>query len=172
MRLSTKKKTSADDVRRAMLAALATALDDSKQEVKKKPGLTGMRAVATGAVLYTAGRVAFKGRRFVRDRFGSDGAETDEREDEEEMVDEDEEPVAEEDEEPVAEEDEEYPEPQPEDEDEPETEAYDEPESAEDEEPRAEEDEEPQAEEDEEPQAEEDEEPQAEEDEEPQAEED
>src|SRR3954468_20044222 len=67
-----KHKPNADDVRRVALAALATALEDRKEEVKKKPGLTGVRAVATGAVIYTAGRAAFAGRRFYRDRFGAD----------------------------------------------------------------------------------------------------
>ena len=83
MRMPIKHKPNADDVRRVALAALATALEDRKEEAKKKPGLTGVRAVATGAVLYTAGRAAFTGRRFVRDHFGSDGeAREDEAEDE------------------------------------------------------------------------------------------
>ena len=72
MRLSTKNKTSAEDVRRVLLAAVADALDEGKQEAKKRPGLTGMRAVATGAVIYTAGRAAFASRRFARDHFGTD----------------------------------------------------------------------------------------------------
>src|SRR5918992_1644817 len=152
MRLSTKRRTTSDDVRRVALAALATALDDRKEEAKKKPGLTGMRAVATGAVIYTAGKAAFGSRRFIREHLGSNTREEDE---------EYEEPEAEEDEEyeePRAEEDEEYEEPRAE-----EDEEYEEPEAEEDEEyeePRAEEDEEPEAEEDEE-----DEEPRAEEDE-------
>src|SRR3954452_18345868 len=102
MNVSTRRRTTAEDVRRVALAALATALDDGKQEAKKKPGLTGMRAVATGAVLYTAGRAAFTGRRFIRDRLGTDGEaedRADEREEEEEELLEDEEPRAEEDEE-------------------------------------------------------------------------
>ena len=81
-----KHKPSADDVRRVALAALATALEDSKKEAKKKPGQTGVRVVATGAVLYTAGRAAFTGRRFVRDHFGANGRvrERDDEVDEEE----------------------------------------------------------------------------------------
>ena len=71
MRLSTKRRPSSDDVRKVVLAALATALDDRKEEAKKKPGLTGVRAVATGAVIYTAGRAAFSGRRLIKERFGS-----------------------------------------------------------------------------------------------------
>src|SRR3954452_4583770 len=108
-----KHKPNADDVRRVALAALATALEDRKEEVKKKPGLTGVRAVATGAVIYTAGRAVFTGRRFVRDHFGSDG----EAREDEPQEEEDEEPEAEVDEEPEAEEqddaeDEEYEEPE------------------------------------------------------------
>src|ERR671915_235173 len=80
MRLSTKRRTTSDDVRRVALAALATALDDRKQEAKSKPGLTGMRAVATGAVIYTAGKAAFTSRRFIRDHLGSDARGKDEDE--------------------------------------------------------------------------------------------
>src|ERR687895_648162 len=137
MRLSTKRRTTSDDVRRVALAALATALDDRKEEAKKKPGLTGMRAVATGAVIYTAGKAAFGSRRFIREHLGSNSREEDEYEDSQEE-DEDEY------EEPRAEEDEDYEEPEPE-----EDEEYEE-------EPRAEEDEEyeePRAEEYEEPRA-------------------
>jgi hypothetical protein len=126
-----KHKPNADDVRRVALAALATALEDRKEEAKKKPGLTGVRAVATGAVLYTAGRAAFTGRRFVRDHFGSDGQgrERDDEADEEEY----DEPRAEEDEE--YEDEEEYEEPRAEEDEEDE-------EQEEDEEPRAEEEDE------------------------------
>lgn len=148
MRLSTKRKTTTDDVRRVALAALASALDDRKEEAKRKPGLTGVRAVATGAVLYTAGKAAFTGRRFVREHFGSDGAEDRADEDEEEV--EDDEPRAEAEEEEYEEDEE--PEAEAEEDEEPEAEAE------EDEEPEAEadEDEEPEAEADEEPEAEED----------------
>jgi hypothetical protein len=159
MRLSTKRRTTSEDVRRVVLAALATALDDRKEEAKRKPGLTGVRAVATGAVLYTAGKAAFTSRRFIRDHLGSDGSEdrTAADEDDEEFEDdepraeededyEDEEPEAEEEEAPAAEEDEDYEEEEPE-----------EPEAEEDEEPEAEEDEDFEEEEPEEPEAEEDE---------------
>src|SRR3954452_12745544 len=89
MNVSTRRRTTAEDVRRVALAALATALDEGKQEVKKKPGLTGMRAVATGAVIYTAGRAAFAGRRFARDHFGSDhDADEGDEEDDEDYEDE------------------------------------------------------------------------------------
>src|SRR5687768_5651368 len=89
MRLSTKRWASGDDVRKVVLAALATALDDRKEEAKQKPGLTGVRAVATGAVIYTAGRAAFSGGRFIKERFGSDGRPDDDvRSDDEEYEDE------------------------------------------------------------------------------------
>ena len=73
MRFRSKKNATADDVRRVALAALATALENSREEARKKPGLTGVRAVATGAVIYTAGRAVYTGRRFLREHLGSDG---------------------------------------------------------------------------------------------------
>src|SRR5687768_8223601 len=93
-------KPSADDVKRVAVAALVAALDDSKDTARKKPGLTGMRAGATGAVLYTAGKVALNGRRFVADRLqGQDEEpEDDEEEYEDEEYDDEDEPEAEEDE--------------------------------------------------------------------------
>jgi hypothetical protein len=75
VRFRSKKNATADDVRRVALAALATALENSREEARKKPGLTGVRAVATGAVIYTAGRAVYTGRRFLRERFASDGRE-------------------------------------------------------------------------------------------------
>jgi len=119
-------KPNVDDVKRVAVAALVAALDDSKDHARKNPRLTGVRAVATGAVLYTAGKAALNGRRFINERLRSDGSgeepEDDEGyEDDEEYDQEDEaddEPVAEEDddfeedeepeEEPVAEEDEDF----------------------------------------------------------------
>jgi outer membrane biosynthesis protein TonB len=132
VRRSLTRRTTGDDVRRVVLAALATALDDSKQQAAKKPALTGVRAVATGAVIYTAGRAAFSGRRFISDRLASDSRE-DERGDEDQ---------------------EEYDEPEAEERDEPEAEEYDEPEAEERDEPEAEERDEPEAEEHDEPEAE------------------
>ena len=112
-------KPNVDDVKRVAVAALVAALDDGKDTARKNPRLTGMRAVAAGAVLYTAGKAAFSGRRFINERLNqNDGEAPDEDEayeDDEEFED-DEEPVAEEDEdfeedeeeEPVAEEDEDF----------------------------------------------------------------
>ena len=89
MGLMKKQKTTADDVRRVALAALVSALEDGKEDAKKKPGLTGLRAVTTGAVLYTAGRAIYGGRRFVQERLGSDGDEAETRsEDEDDLYDE------------------------------------------------------------------------------------
>jgi hypothetical protein len=94
-----------DDVRRVALAALTSALDDGKQEARSKPGLTGVRAVAAGAVLYTAGKAAISGRRFLQDH--TDGSDADA---EEEDFDEDEEEPEAELDEDFDEEDEEEPE--------------------------------------------------------------
>jgi hypothetical protein len=124
MNLKPKRKTTADDVRRVALAALISALDEGKQEVTKtKSGLTPVRAVATGAAVYTAGRAAYRSQRFVREQLANlrnhdrddEEPEAEEEFDEEEDLEEDEEqeePEAEEDleedeeqEEPEAEED-------------------------------------------------------------------
>jgi hypothetical protein len=91
-------KPSADDVKRVAVAALVAALDDGKEKARKKPGLTGVRAMATGAVLYTGARAVIGGRRFISDRLNG------QPEDEEEFDDSD----HEDDEEPVAEEDEDF----------------------------------------------------------------
>jgi hypothetical protein len=61
-------KPNAEDVKRVAVAALVAALDDGKEQARKNPRMTGMRAVATGAVLYTAGKAAFSGRRFISER--------------------------------------------------------------------------------------------------------
>jgi hypothetical protein len=105
MKLKPKRKTTADEVRRVALAALISALDEGKQEVNKTKsgGLTPVRAVATGAVVYTAGRAAYRSQRFVRDQIaslrdhGRDDEEPEAEEDFEEEDEEREEPEAEED---------------------------------------------------------------------------
>jgi hypothetical protein len=91
-------KPSADDVKRVAVAALVAALDDSKEHARKNPRMTGMRAVATGAVLYTAGKAAFSGRRFISERLQSDEQEPEDEAYEDEDEEREEEPVAEEDE--------------------------------------------------------------------------
>jgi hypothetical protein len=102
-------KPNAEDVKRVAVAALVAALDDGKEKARKNPRLTGMRAVATGAVLYTAGKAAFNGRRFISERLQGDAEPEDEydEEEDEEFDDDEEEPVAEEDEDFDEEEDEE-----------------------------------------------------------------
>src|SRR5918998_406136 len=118
------------DVRRMVLAALASAMEDGRRQPagddKKKKGLTGVRAVAAGAALVTAGRVAYRGRELIRERLQSD---------DDQPAEEEEEPEAE------AEEDFEDEEPEAEEDEEPEAEADEEPEAEEDEEPEAEADE-------------------------------
>jgi hypothetical protein len=145
-----RRKTASDELRRAALTALASALEQqAKQRGKsRKPKLTGVRALATGAVIYTAGRAAFANRELLRDQLSGDGRVRDEEDEQDEPVEEDE-PRAEEQDQP---EDEEYEEPSAE-----EDEDYEEPSAEEDEEPEDEQDEEPSAEEEEEPSAEEDE---------------
>jgi hypothetical protein len=148
MRLLTRRKTPTEELKEAAIEALVNALDDDKRAAK--PGSKGVRAVAAGAVIYTAGRAAFKGQRFVREQLSSDTEddqaedvedeeetrayeepeaeeyEVDEEEDEPEAYEEDDEPEAfEEDEEPEASEEDEY-EPEAVEEDEYEPEAYDE----------------------------------------------
>ena len=124
------------DIQRVVMAAVEAAVSDNNSTLKKKrKGLSTAQAVAIGAALMTAGRVAAKpGGRYVRnklrERLGdgseadadSDFDEDDEEYDSEEYaeaedydeaeVEEDEEPEAEVEEEqkPVAEEDEEEPE--------------------------------------------------------------
>jgi hypothetical protein len=141
---SAKRTSTADDVRKVLLTALIAALEDQKEKKKPRKGFTGMRALATGAVLYTAGRA---GSKLLTDRVqsGSDGR-TDEDEDERYEDEEYEEEEYEEEQE--AEVDEEEPEAEV-DEEEPEAEV-DEDEEYEDEDFEEEEYEEPEAEGDEE----------------------
>ena len=156
------------DVRKVLMAALASAMDDGRQQQPAKEGrkgLTGVRALAAGAVLATAGRVAFKNRDAIRERLQGDH---DEPVDEEDYDDEEyeDEPEGEYEDEPEGEAEEDF-------EEEPEAEEDEEPEARadedEDEQPEAEEDEEPAAEGEDEPEAEEDEEPEAQDDEQPEA---
>ena len=70
MRLLTRRKTPTEELKDAAIEALVNALDDDKRAAK--PGTKGVRALAAGAVIYTAGRAAFKGQRFVREQLSSD----------------------------------------------------------------------------------------------------
>jgi hypothetical protein len=133
VRLLTRRKTPTEELKDAAIKALVNALDGD--EPAAKPGTKGVRAVVAGAVIYTAGRAAFKSRRFVREQLSSDteenqtedlqdGEETrayEEPEDEEYKVDdeEDEPEAVEGDEEPEAVEEDEEPEAYEEDKDEP-----------------------------------------------------
>jgi hypothetical protein len=70
MRLLTRRKTPTEELKDAAIEALVNALDDDKRAAK--PGRKGVRALAAGAVIYTAGHAAFKGHRFVREQLSSD----------------------------------------------------------------------------------------------------
>jgi hypothetical protein len=160
MRLTKKKSSPADEVRRVLVTALVSALEDSlnNEPKDKKPRLGAPKALAAGAVLFTAGRAAVGGGRFLRDRLGSGGPDDDdatyeEPEDRADEYDEDEyyedeydEPEDRADEDEADEEEEEY-------DDEPEAEG-DEGEYEDEEEPEAEADDEEFDEDEEEPEAE------------------
>jgi hypothetical protein len=107
---SAKRTSAADDVRKVLLTALIAALEDQRDKQKPKRGFTAVRALATGAVLYTAGRA---GSRLLTDRLQTDSGEREEDDERYEEEEEYEEPEAEADEdEEYAEEDEEYEEPE------------------------------------------------------------
>ena len=78
MMLLTRKKTPAEQLKQAAIEAAVTALGDLQDRSKGKPALSGVRAVGTGAVLFTAARAAFKGRRFLREQLFSNEAEGEE----------------------------------------------------------------------------------------------
>ena len=129
MRLLTRRKTPIEELKDAAIEALVNALDDDDKRAAK-PRTKGVRALAAGAVIYTAGRAAFKGQRFVREQLSSDTEddqaerledeeetrayeepegeeyEVDEEEDEPEAVEKDDEPEAVEDDEAYEEDDE------------------------------------------------------------------
>jgi len=142
MGLLTRRKTPTEELKSAAIEALVNALDDDNKRAPEPGGTKGIRAVAIGAVIYTAGRAVFKRQHFVREQLSSltndDQAEV---EDEEETREYEEPEAVEDEEEPEAsEEDEEEPEASEEDEDEPEgyEEDEDEPEAvADEEEPEA-----------------------------------
>ena len=71
MRLLTRRKTPIEELKDAAIEALVNALDDDDKRAAK-PGTKGVRALVAGAVIYTAGRAAFKGQRFVREQLSSD----------------------------------------------------------------------------------------------------
>jgi hypothetical protein len=87
MRLTKKRNSTTDEVRRVVLAALVAALQDAEDSKRKSGGLTGVRALATGAALYGAGRAIVGGRRLLQER-SADGDEAEAQEDEDELYDE------------------------------------------------------------------------------------
>jgi hypothetical protein len=98
MSLLSDRRPSGDDVRRVALAALAAALDDGKPQQAPKR-FKGVRTLAAGAALYTAGLAAFKHRDAIRERLGQD--EDEEYDDDFDEEYDDDEPEAEADEEYV-----------------------------------------------------------------------
>lgn len=74
MRRLTRRKTLTEELKDAAIEALANALDDDDKRAAKS-GTKGVRALVAGAVIYTAGRAAFKGQRFVREQLSSDTEE-------------------------------------------------------------------------------------------------
>jgi hypothetical protein len=86
MRLLTRRKTPTEELKDAAIQALLNALDDDERAAK--PRTTGVRALAAGALIYTAGRAAFKSRRFVREQLSSDAGDdqAEDVEDEEETL--------------------------------------------------------------------------------------
>ena len=78
MRLLTRRKTPTEELKDAAIEALVNALGDDKRATK--PRTKDVRALAAGAVIYTAARAAFKGQRFMREQLSSD-TELDQAED-------------------------------------------------------------------------------------------
>jgi hypothetical protein len=68
MRLRRKPPSKTDQVRDLALSALSTALEDGKRTVRSTSKLSGTRAVAAGAALYTAGHAVVSGGRFIRNK--------------------------------------------------------------------------------------------------------
>ena len=73
MPLLTRRKTPTEELKDTAIQAVLNALDDDKRATK--PRTDGVRALAAGALIYTAGRAAFKGQRFVREQLSSDAGD-------------------------------------------------------------------------------------------------
>jgi hypothetical protein len=71
MKLLTRKKTPTEQLKHAAVEAAVSALGDLQGRSTGKPALSGVRAVGTGAVLFTAARAAFTRRRFLREQASS-----------------------------------------------------------------------------------------------------
>jgi hypothetical protein len=74
MTLLKRDKPPIEQLKHAAIEAAVGALANEKASTEDKPALTGVRAVATGALLYTAGRAAFKAQRLLREQFFSNQA--------------------------------------------------------------------------------------------------
>jgi hypothetical protein len=85
--LSTRQPTLTEQLQSAAIDAAISALADRRRRSKDRPALKGVRAVAAGAVLYTAGRAAFKGRRLLREQLSASPAEDDDAAEEDEPDD-------------------------------------------------------------------------------------
>jgi hypothetical protein len=68
MKLFTRQPSPTEQLKNAAIEAAISALRDSRDEPKRKAGLTASRAMAAGAVLYAAGFAAFKGRTLLREQ--------------------------------------------------------------------------------------------------------
>jgi len=71
MKLLARRETPTEQLKNAAIEVALSPLFDAQSKPKDKPALTGIRAVAAGAVLYTAGWVAIKGRGVLRPDAGS-----------------------------------------------------------------------------------------------------
>src|SRR5262245_18991185 len=88
MGLRKKQPSATDELRKVAIAALISALQDAAQssQPKEKSGrrLGGIRTVAAGGVLFTAGKAALdSGRVLLRERVASEPRDEDEYDDEE-----------------------------------------------------------------------------------------
>jgi hypothetical protein len=71
MKLLARRETPTEQLKNVAIEVALSALFDGQSKPKDKPALTGVRAVAAGVVLYTAGWVAIKGRGVLRPEAGS-----------------------------------------------------------------------------------------------------
>ena len=68
MRLFKRQPSPTDQLKNAAIEAAISAIRDSRDEPKRKTGLSASRAMAAGAILYAAGFAAFKGRTLLREQ--------------------------------------------------------------------------------------------------------
>ncbi len=70
MKLHSRRKSPTEELKSVAIAALISALDE-KSEKKPKRGMTGVRALTTGMVIYSAGHAAYTGQKLIRERLSS-----------------------------------------------------------------------------------------------------